>query len=109
MLDRLTDHRKTCLQKAAKARERAQAAADPDLRDFHAKMEQRWSHLADSIAYVDRVDRMLRTRSAGPPARTCWRCHARMRLTVAEASPEQDRLTFECAECGQELIETVPH
>lgn len=106
MLDRITDHRKTCLLKAAKAREQAQAAADPELRDFYAKMEQRWSHLADSIAYVDR---MSRTRSAGPPTRTCWRCHARMRLTVAEATPEQDRLTFECAECGQELIETVPH
>ena len=109
MLDRITDPRETCLRKAAKAREQAEAAVDPELRGFYAKMEQRWSHLADSIAYVDRVDQMLRTRSNGPPTRTCWRCHARMRLAVAEATPEQDRLTFECADCGQELVETARH
>ncbi len=53
----------TCLQKAAAARECAQRSCDPAARNFYLEMEQRWSRLADSNAYVDQMERMLR---AGP-------------------------------------------
>jgi hypothetical protein len=48
-----------CLARAADARERAQAIAEPKIKAMYFDLENRWMTLAESYRFVERADRFL--------------------------------------------------
>jgi hypothetical protein len=97
----------TCRQKAAEAHERALRTSDPYLRSAYATIERSWSRIAESIALADHVTAAMNdVPRRGIPLQTCWRCHARMRLSVINNFANYDRIFFECQNCGFQLTST---
>ena len=61
MLDKIDQHARDCYVRAAECRERAEATADPDMRDFWLGEEERWVRLAGSDSLSARISGYLDT------------------------------------------------
>ena len=98
VLQRPNDNVLMYLNRASRARERAQHTANTSERVFHERMETSWMNLAASTAFVERVDLFLHKGEVLPYA-VC-QCVGLMRITTVETSVEEDVFTFECRRCG---------
>lgn len=59
MLLKLNGHITSCLERAAKAEQRAQNAIDSATRSDHEMLAQSWRHLARSYQFVESLERFL--------------------------------------------------
>jgi hypothetical protein len=59
MLQKLNDHIRACLERAAAAEERAARETDPELKAEHLAMAKQWSYLARSYEFVESLERFL--------------------------------------------------
>jgi hypothetical protein len=59
MLLKLSRHISNCLERAAKAEQRAQQSSDPASRSDHEMLAQSWHHLARSYQFVESLQRFL--------------------------------------------------
>ncbi len=87
-----------CYARALDARERADQAASPEVREFHLDLERRWLKLAQSYEMSDRVNSFL----GMPPVikhPVCAECGVAMWLVEIKNLPgRQARLEY-CYEC----------
>jgi len=92
------------LDRAGRARERAQNAADDGERAFHRRMEWSWANLAASTALVERVDLFLHMRQHDqlPPLSQCPDCTKLMMVRVIRADRGRLTYNFECVSCGRQ-------
>jgi hypothetical protein len=89
------------LNRASRARERAQHTKNAAERTFHEGMETSWMNLAASTAFVERVDLFLHTVEGEVlPYAACSECVGLMRITTIESDVHEDVFTFECRRCG---------
>ena len=59
MLLKLNGHISSCLERAAKAEQRALSATDSESRSDHEMLAQSWRHLARSYQFVESLERFL--------------------------------------------------
>jgi hypothetical protein len=59
MLLKISEQIADCLARAADARERAQAIAEPKIKAMYFDLESRWMALAESYRFVERADQFL--------------------------------------------------
>ena len=59
-----------CLDHAARSREQADQAVDPQTREHFLTLERRWRRLADSYAYIARVETFLQNVEQAKHVRT---------------------------------------
>jgi hypothetical protein len=96
------------LDRAHRARERAQESLTKTERAFHERMENTWMNLAASVAFAERVDLFLHTlQHAALPCDGCPECRSLMRISTIESAKYQDIFTFECRSCGSIEQRTV--
>jgi len=101
MLQRLDPHVTACLKNAAEARQRAGAAADPDRRAYHLRMEASWTRVAESIAAGERRDTYVRDQ-VRHHTEMCMACEGALRMKWARRDREVERHIYECVACGLE-------
>jgi hypothetical protein len=101
VLQRLSHDVLLYLDRADRARERAQLSPNKAERLFHHRMEDSWMNLAASAAFVERVDLFLHTvENSARPYDGCPECRGLMRLMTIESANGEDIFTFECRSCG---------
>ncbi len=72
MLQRLSDHIQACYQRAAEAEELA-TRSDAELKSHYLDMAQRWTYLARSYEFTERLERfLLDVDRNGPTPSTEW-------------------------------------
>ena len=109
MLQRNSPKVQTCIASAARSRERALAAADPELKGFFLKMELSWMRLAANIAYTERVDLFLQDWPHHAAAtERCLRCDGPTRLKLVDVNRDGEHRSFECLACGFEEVHSTP-
>ena len=59
MLQKLEDHIKACLKRAADAQRRAAEVADPDLKADYLALAAQWTHLARAYEFSESLERFL--------------------------------------------------
>jgi len=106
VLQRLGDHIKACIERAAAADQKASQATDPIDRAEHSEMALRWRHLARSYEFVVSLEQFLldaqRTKDTKRHTTRCPDCGKPMRLAGAEPDERYlnlDQYYFTC-ECG---------
>ena len=93
------------LERAANAREKAAAVADPAMHRFYQAMESKWMGLATSTALAERVDLFLQTREFRcrlSSSDLCLDCNGRMLLKAVHSTLEVEEHIFRCRRCGSE-------
>lgn len=101
MLERPGPRVAVFLERATRAHERAVRARNPEMRDFHGRMEASWLRMAASAAFVERVERFLVTRDHSVPATDrCPACARLMMLKTIETREEEHVYWFQCMSCG---------
>ena len=127
MLLKISEQIADCLARAADARERAQAIAEPKIKAMYFDLESRWMALAESYRFVERADQFLDDAQrhrlpVGPPPRLkvdnthltpiyCEKCGGKAHLmklapcTVTKGLREI--WTFRCELCAEELKRIV--
>lgn len=122
MLLKLAEKVADCHRRARDARQRADAATDPVLKQDYLNLERRWMMLAESYQFTERVSdfqhevrkRIAVFRPPTPPDPAlprvmCPGCGKRMKLTQIEPAMEPNRAdtnTFRCS-CGETLQLTL--
>ena len=94
------------LECASLAHERATLSDNKESRDFHERMVTRWMYLAATAAWIERADlfaESMRIKTM-PPADLCNTCRGIMTVVRTEITSEQEKLTFECADCGSQKV-----
>src|SRR5262245_1398878 len=89
MLQKLGDHIKNCLERAAEARRHAGETADPTLKPGNLLLEQNWIRVARSYELVESLERFLLT--AIPTGAVIWQwriLEAHSSLACANAREE---------------------
>ena len=91
------------LDRAGRARERAQNGANKAERAFHKRMEWWWANLAARTAFVEGVDLFLHVRQHHqlPPLSQCPDCGKLMMVRVMKADRGRLAYSFECVSCGR--------
>jgi len=101
VLQRLSHDVLMYLERAHRARERAQQSPSKAERVFHERMESSWMNLAASAAFVARVDLFLHTlENNALPYDGCPQCRSVMRIKTIETARHEDVFVFECRGCG---------
>jgi hypothetical protein len=59
VLQKLEDHIKACLKRAADAQRHAAELADPDLKADYLALAAQWTHLARSYEFSESLERFL--------------------------------------------------
>jgi hypothetical protein len=59
LLQKLGDHIKTCVEHAAKAKQRAAEVTDPELKADYLALASQWTHLAQSYEFSVSLERFL--------------------------------------------------
>ena len=59
MLQRLSDHIKSCLQRAEQCRKAASSQTDEEVRRHLLDLEQQWQHVAKSYEFIESLERFL--------------------------------------------------
>src|SRR5262245_6659717 len=102
MLQKLGDHIRNCLERAAEAKRHADETADSTLKPVHLLLERSWIRLARSYEFVESLERFLLT--ADNPTRAAiwqWRIlEAHSSLAYADAREELG---------GQSTVSLVRH
>jgi hypothetical protein len=90
------------LDRAGRARERAQNGANKAERAFHKRMERSWADLAAKTAVIEGVDLFLHARQHDqlPPLSQCPDCSKLMTVRVIKADHGRLAYNFECVSCG---------
>jgi len=123
LLLKISQQLSDCLARAAEARERADAALHPEIRQGYLDVERYWMRLADSLRFVETVDRFLddasRNRAPIKPLSplkadnshitpiACEKCGGKAHLT--DCAPcivtrgAREIWNFKCETCGAEL------
>ena len=89
------------LNRAERARERAQRAETAVDRAFHQRMEASWMRLAASSSLVERADLFFHTLQAGVvPYDACASCQGIMMMETVDAERHQEIYRMKCDRCG---------
>ncbi len=123
MLLKLSQQARQCYEHAERCRQRADAAADPEVRADYLDFEARWLFMAEvyqlSLRLTDFTRRFRHdgsTESAShrldqdeEPARSCPRCRSQMEqvASIPRLGPHPELLTFKCGTCG--YVETIEY
>ena len=100
MLQRLSDHIQACYQRAAEAEELA-ARANTELKSHYLDAAQRWTYLAKSYEFTERLERfLLEVDKNGPTPPANWQPIAsapfdrKLRLAVVSVHGAAHALAF---------------
>ena len=92
------------LERAGRARARAQNAIDEAERTFHERMEWSWLKLAARTAFVEGLDLFdhAQRHQRLAPVSQCSDCKQLMTVRVIRADRDQLVYNFECVTCGSQ-------
>lgn len=99
-----------CYERAAEAKRKAEATANPLERTDQLEMEVRWLKLAESYELSERIAKISCHVALQKVAKTCGFCCGRLRLKSAEplrAFDGMENHTYECVECKRMCAFTV--